>query len=782
MKITNNNRRIVLTAILVAVLFVGFGLPEQARAEDEQVGVIQRKMAGTMYSVLVVTNQGIAALVNILQATLYFKVDAEFPVIKDMWKIVRDFANMLFIVVLIAVAMGTVFNVKSFGFGDLDLGGSFLVQFLIAALLINFSLTIGGLIINGTQIINDTFLASIGNFEDRLGSVLNPKVLIGLTADASDSRAEEQFSLIALQSDLTQNMVVQLFFTLILSVVLLFSLLVPVIFTLARIPMLMILLVFAPGAWLLGILPSTKQYSSEWWKQFWGWNLFLPIYLLVLYFGLYFLSYQKTILESIDRTAGAGVTGFANLTLSTIFFYFVTAMILVMGTAGAVKTSFMGGTTAGRVAGWARGKVGGWWFGGRAGVYTGRLATGAIAGGITRAVSASRQEGASTKQIVYEGLLGAKSGLFSSKQVTEAIKKRGVEYAGELKKEGLPGRLGVLWGGTRKGEQLGAEVAGLLKDKGAITARLKADVGDFKKKYDEADYTPEQLREIIRNDKESPQHRLAAYEVLKSKKVLDASEIGSAFNLYGQYSPRSATAFALDVDYEKMSRSERKQVFDTIKNSDIRKKLIKAMAEKEDLEDAEELYEKANLFDSWEDKLALINKVKKKHLAAAMEAKVRFATELRGSLPKDDPRVKAVEKVKDTVLDEVREEVSKLNNDKIVEMDAGKSGLGNAAVQTAFSEVFLDNSKRASELAPRLSKKQRASFEKVFKDAREANEGRISQEIDELTKQIQELQRKRADSKDSAEVEEFGRQINVLQEDDIKPLRAELKSVRKNLS
>lgn len=457
MRLSSNKTRIVLSAILIAILFVAFGSPTQSRAADESggVGVTQKLIAGYLYTGLVMTNAGITSLVKLLQATLYFKVDAEFPVVKDMWKIVRDFANMLFIVVLIAVAMGTVFNVKSFGFGDLDLGGGFLMQFLIAALLINFSLTIGGLIINGTQVINDTFLSSIGNFENRLGSVLNPAVLIGLSPDTTSTvKVTAQIA-----ANLTQNMVIQLFFTLILAVILLFSLIVPVIFTLVRIPMLMILLVFAPGAWLLGILPGTRQFSKQWWSQFWGWNLFLPFYLLVLYFGLYFLSYQKTILESIDRTGGAGITGFSNIALSTIFFYFVAAMVLVMGTAAAAKASFLGGTSAGRVAGWARGKVGGWWFGGR---FAAGAATGAIAGSIQGArAGAEKSTGRAITGALGGAFGGAVGGLFGSKEVLEGAQKGAQARYEQIRREGLPRQFGKygqkLYGGKRATEQLAAE-------------------------------------------------------------------------------------------------------------------------------------------------------------------------------------------------------------------------------------------------------------------------------------------------------------------------------------
>ncbi len=69
----------------------------------------------------------------------------------------------------------------------------------------------------------------------------------------------------------------------------------------------------------------------------------------------------------------------------------------------------------------------------------------------------------------------------------------------------------------------------------------------------------------------------------------------------------------------------------------------------------------------------------------------------------------------------------------------------------------------------------------MFKTAREANEKRIKQQVTSLTEQIQDLQRRKADSKDPVEVAEFNRQIGVIQDEDIKPLRTELKSIEKNL-
>src|SRR5262245_9032980 len=56
--------------------------------------------------------------------------------VRDIWKIVRNLCNMFFILILIIMAFGTIFNIHGYTFRDM------FIHFLIAALLINFSLTI----------------------------------------------------------------------------------------------------------------------------------------------------------------------------------------------------------------------------------------------------------------------------------------------------------------------------------------------------------------------------------------------------------------------------------------------------------------------------------------------------------------------------------------------------------------------------------------------------------------------------------------------------------------
>ena len=84
----------------------------------------------------------LALMVKLLAQVVNIRIYTDVPVIEISWKIMRDFANMLFIIALIVMAYGTIFNLKGYDFRSL------MPRFLIAAILINFSLVISGLIID----------------------------------------------------------------------------------------------------------------------------------------------------------------------------------------------------------------------------------------------------------------------------------------------------------------------------------------------------------------------------------------------------------------------------------------------------------------------------------------------------------------------------------------------------------------------------------------------------------------------------------------------------------
>src|SRR3989344_9561108 len=68
-------------------------------------------------------------------------------IVQTSWAIFRDFANMFFILILIIIAFATIFDWQNYNWKGL------MAKFIIAALLINFSLAIGGFLIDRKSVV-----------------------------------------------------------------------------------------------------------------------------------------------------------------------------------------------------------------------------------------------------------------------------------------------------------------------------------------------------------------------------------------------------------------------------------------------------------------------------------------------------------------------------------------------------------------------------------------------------------------------------------------------------
>src|SRR3990167_4725899 len=124
-----------------------------------------------VYLIFAIVGKGIAALAGTLQWIINLPVypadGQRIAVIDKSWEIMRNFANMFFIVALIMMAFATIFDVLP-GAAKYNARALF-GRFLLTALLINFSLVLGVMVIQGTQVLSNTFLIAIGDISGRLG-------------------------------------------------------------------------------------------------------------------------------------------------------------------------------------------------------------------------------------------------------------------------------------------------------------------------------------------------------------------------------------------------------------------------------------------------------------------------------------------------------------------------------------------------------------------------------------------------------------------------------------
>ena len=419
-------------AILFAVVLVL--LPtHQAKAGWLADWTLEHTFGYVLFLVFSIAGKMIGALATLLNWAIHIPVypSGGIAVIDSSWAIMRNFANMFFIVALIMMAFATIFDVLpgAAKYNARTLFG----RFLLTALLINFSLVLGVMVIQGTQVLSNTFLVAIGDMANRLGQDLNPSQLLPSQTAVTAAVAMDAVVFGTLST---------LIFSIILIFTYLFSILTALIFTFIRVPILWALLIVSPIAWILNIFPAGQGTFKKWWSLFVGWNMFLPIYLFFLYFGLYFLSNQKNIIQSIaSEVSQAKIGESLPFSLQLVFFYMMTAIFMIGGTIVAMKASMFSGTGVVGIAKWSRG------------VAARRL-------GLTAAGGAATQK---LEQVKEEGLPGRFGALYGGK------------YGLEQQTGGFAQRFGVR----------GAEI----RNQKAFVDRAGKDYTDFERQYQNGQIT-----------------------------------------------------------------------------------------------------------------------------------------------------------------------------------------------------------------------------------------------------------------------------------------------------
>lgn len=199
------------------------------------------------------------------------------PAVDAGWMIARDVCNMFFILILLVIAFSTILNYEAYSYKR------WLPKLAIAAVLINFSKMITGLMIDFSQVIMLTF---VNAFRD----VASGNLITGLHLNSLFSVNQSNLITNGVDNEeWTTDFAV--FATVLLGVVLLVVvacvLLVMISVVVGRIMTLWILTILSPIAYFLQGSPFGKQYASQWWSQL-GKNLVAgPVLAFFLYLALY---------------------------------------------------------------------------------------------------------------------------------------------------------------------------------------------------------------------------------------------------------------------------------------------------------------------------------------------------------------------------------------------------------------------------------------------------------------------------------------------------------------
>lgn len=345
----NKKKKAVITIALV--LFCVFLLGNEVLAAEGGVSAAIVIVVGWItFAVSYVLGYILTLIIDVLVQVAQYNDIIDVEAVQQGWKIVRDLCNMFFILILLIIAFATILRIESYNIKKT------LPKLLIMAVLINFSRTISGLIIDFAQIIMMTFVN--GFSQNGPGNFVQ---MFQINTYLSFGELGEQFKKTEDNNLLWQTLlglvagVVALIITTIVCIVLLATLVM-------RVVMLWVYVILSPLAFLLSAFPAGQKYASQWWSEFSKQVVVGPILAFFIWLALLTAGSSAQKLNIDVKGVGdkfgnrtGGVQAGTQLFESTNFQTYLITIALLIG--GLIVTQQMGGAAgaaASRGMGWAK--------------------------------------------------------------------------------------------------------------------------------------------------------------------------------------------------------------------------------------------------------------------------------------------------------------------------------------------------------------------------------------------------------------------------------------------
>ncbi|MEP7162447.1 MAG: hypothetical protein ABI747_01645 [Candidatus Moraniibacteriota bacterium] len=269
------------------------------------------------------------------------------PIVYELWKFVRDFFNLFFILVLLFSAFATIFQVDQYHIRKIFL------NILLAALLVNFSFPISRFIIDSANVpmyyfLNNS-LVDKTQPKEFLGTFLSASHLTGIIFPKENGKLDA-----IVDGTEISYILVAVIFMFMLSI----TLLVLAVMMLVRLIALIVLVIFAPIGFVASIIPGMGGYGKQWWDTFLKYAFFGPAAALMLLISIRFLQgiddkTQKggAVFTAMKESASSNLAATdANFITSLMFFGI--PIVLLWFTMGLGNKFSVAGASA--VTGWGQ--------------------------------------------------------------------------------------------------------------------------------------------------------------------------------------------------------------------------------------------------------------------------------------------------------------------------------------------------------------------------------------------------------------------------------------------
>jgi hypothetical protein len=282
------------------------------------------------------------------------------PFVKIAWGFCRDLANLFFILWLVIIALSIMLNVKDYGSKKL------LTRLIIVALLVNFSLVLCGFILDIAQGAMGFLTQSVVIIDGSPYSLAEGLSMSFKQSELFGARLPNMGNFFGGNFDASVGAVMHNFLVVIFGAVAAYVFILLAVMLLVRVAALWLLLIFAPLAWVIGIMPFARKAFSEWMKQFWSWAFYgviVSFYIYLAAMAVWAIDQSagwSDRFEAGNKTFGAGMgTGVSFLeNFTSILSFMVVIILLLLAKSQAFKGSKAGAMVVGAVGGYIMGKVG----------------------------------------------------------------------------------------------------------------------------------------------------------------------------------------------------------------------------------------------------------------------------------------------------------------------------------------------------------------------------------------------------------------------------------------
>ena len=294
------NNRFLLGAVLL-LLISFFLMPNVAHAACFSIGggFNMTDCVGGLFRIIAFFFNFLGGILFVLGGLLVnLMLDLNLSVLDDSntlvhvgWRIVRDIANLGFVLVIIIIAFATILRREQYGIKTL------LPKLIAAAILVNFSFAIAGVFINFSHVLTNFFAeratpnVSVGglsgwDLSSSLSDAFGPQRFLIESSDPLPPNPEEDVGLLTEFGTAVLTSLAGLVFTVIFTLIAAFVMLAFAFMLLLRYLYLTFLVILAPLVWLFWVIPALAGQFKKWWNKFLEWVFFAPALMFFVYLAL----------------------------------------------------------------------------------------------------------------------------------------------------------------------------------------------------------------------------------------------------------------------------------------------------------------------------------------------------------------------------------------------------------------------------------------------------------------------------------------------------------------